>query len=183
MAYSLNHGVDNDGVDNTQRSLLIGLPAIALVLSFGAIKHHANNGNTAQSAKTIPVVSSLSAGGDKPNGDNTNSSPGNIPSSATPASSNILSSTSQRSSTSTGTISGTNSGTTSTGGSGGTTPVGGRGGGPTGGGGGSGVTVPDCSIGQIATVNCRVPACSPAVNLSPGQKAILGLAGTCIVVN
>jgi hypothetical protein len=53
------------------------------------------------------------------------------------------------------------------------------GGGPTGG----TTTIPNCSIGQIATVNCMVPACSPTVTLAPGQKAILGVGGTCVVLN
>jgi hypothetical protein len=175
MAYSLNHGVENEGVDSTQRSLLIGLPAIALVLSFGAIKHHATNGTSAaQNAKTIPIVSSLSAGNDNPSGSSNGSGSGSDASTAALAASNTSSTSSQASSVGTGTSPGSTSGSNST------TPVGGRGGGPIGGG---GVTLPDCSIGQIATVNCRVPACSPEVNLSPGQKAILGVAGTCIVVN
>jgi hypothetical protein len=171
MSYSVNHGVDKEGMDNTQRGLLIGLPAIALALSFGAIKHHPSSGTSGgQNPKLIPVVSSLSTGA--PPGSNTTNS-GNTPAPST----NSPSVANFSSQTSTGSLS---SATPSGGSTGTTTPIGGRGGGPTGGG---GTTLPDCSLDQIATVTCQVPACSPEVTLMPGQKAILGVDGTCVVLN
>src|ERR1700755_2895864 len=92
MAYSINRGLRDESVDNTQRSLLIGLPAIALVLSFGAIKHHANTNVAAQNAKTIPVVSSLSSGENKPGGNNGGGNTSGSSPSTAPASSNVASS-------------------------------------------------------------------------------------------
>jgi hypothetical protein len=177
MAYTINEGYqESRDFDKIQRGLLFGLPALALILSFGALRHHnAVNNPAGQNAKLIPIVSSLSSG-NKPGSDSSgnasspsggNSVPGGS-SSSSPSltTSNVASSPSSTSSP----------------------LVGGMGGGPTGGGtsggtGGSIATIPDCSINQIATVTCRVPACSPEVTLAPGQKTILGIGGTCIVVN
>jgi hypothetical protein len=179
MAYTINRGYSQEhGLDRLQRGLLIGLPAIALILSFGAIRHHSTTSPVGTNAKTIPIVSSLSNSTDKSGSDNkgNNSSGNNTPtasSSANPASSE------------TGQISSLSTSPSSTSGSGFTPIVGGKGGGPTGGTGtsGGGATIPDCSLNQIATVTCQVPACSPAVTLQPGDKAILGVDGTCLIVN
>jgi hypothetical protein len=186
MSYSLNRGVDGDGLDNTQRGLLIGLPAIALILGFGAFHKQSPSGQV--SASTIPVVSSLrTSGGSNGNGSSANNTPTGTGTSATDTSGSATgAATAGSASTGVagGTVSTTSGGTASGG------VVGGRGGGPTTGGGtggttvgGGGTTIPTCSLNQVATVNCMVPACSPAVTLAPGQKAILGVAGTCVVLN
>lgn len=187
MAYTLNRGIDTGGLDRIQRGLLIGLLAIAVILSFGAVLHRGNVNNPAgNSTKVIPIVSTLkvnngSAGSKNSEGSST------PPSSASSGASLQGSSLSPAAGSTSSPIAsgGGSGGTTSSGGtsSGGT--IGGRGGGPIGGSGGStgGVTIPDCSLNQIASVTCRVPACSPAVTLSPGQKAILGVGGACVVLN
>lgn len=174
MSYSLNRGIEDEGLDNTQRGLLIGLPAIALILSFGAVHKH-NINNPVTSPNTIPVVSTLKFGDGSSDNTGSAGNTGSNPQAAASASSaaSAPAYTSPTSAATSPISSGTSSGTTGV--------IGGMGGGPTGGGGG--VSLPDCSIGQIATVNCVVPACSPPVTLAPGQKAILGLDGTCIVVN
>lgn len=166
MAYTINRGYqDNHGFDRIQRGLLIGLPAIALILSFGAIRHH-NPANTSagENAELIPVVSSLSGNSDKDDtgtGDSNSSNTGGSNTSATGG----------------GNVQGANTTVPSGGGTQAPAPV-------TGGmGGGGSTTIPDCSLNQIATVNCMVTSCSPPVTLAPGQKAILGVTGTCIIVN
>jgi hypothetical protein len=179
MAYTINQGLyEEHGLDRLQKGLLIGLPLLVLILSFGAFRHHkAANSPAVQSAKTIPIVSSLSSDTDK-------SGSGNSDSAASPGGGNSESGTGSGQIQAAGAVPG--GGTSS---SAGTPLVGGRGGGPTGGTGGTSgsvggsTTIPDCSLNQIATVNCRVPACSPEVTLAPGQKAILGVAGACVVVN
>lgn len=186
MAYSIEQGYFKPRkLDRTQRGLLIGLPIIALLLAFGALRGSDSNNNSGdQGAKRIPVVSTLSVSSNKPNSGSDNSSSGSA-GSATPQPS--------------GTSSIQGSSPTSPGGAattGGSTVIGGMGGGPTGGTSGGGTTggggatgggttsaLASCSIGQIATVNCQVPACTPTVTLAPGQKAILGVNGTCIVLN
>lgn len=167
MAYTLNSGIEKSGLDNTQRSLMVSLPIIALILSFGAIHKH-NPGNPPPvSTHIIPVVSSLSVAG-------TSGGKGGGPSNPPAAVGSGGTSGAQQSSTSAPTTGGSSLGST-------TGIVGGKGGGPTGSGGG--VAIPDCSINQVATVTCVVPECPPEVTLSPGQKAVLGLNGTCLVVN
>lgn len=177
MSYTLNRGTEGDGLDNTQRGLLIGLPAIALALSFGAIHKNSAHNPAGVSPTTVPVVSTLSFGdGSSDNSSSTNNTGSNPqPAGAASSAAGVPAYTAPISTTvappaSSGSGSGTTGGI-----------IGGRGGGPTGGGGGT--SLPDCSIDQIATVNCVVPACSPAVTLAPGQKAILGLSGACVIVN
>jgi hypothetical protein len=197
MSYTLNRGVDKDGLDNTQRGLLIGLPAIALILGLGAFHSHNPGGHAGASAHTIPVVSALStgakSGGSGPAAGGTN--PGGAGSGAgSNGSAGGTAAAVSGTTTGFGGGTGTTTGTATTSG-----VVGGMGGGPTGGttgggttggtGGGTGgtgggtTTLPDCSLDQIATVTCQVPACSQPVTLQPGQKAILSLDGTCIVLN
>lgn len=215
MAYSLRRGVQNENMDNTQKGLLVGLPAIALALSFGAA-HHGTKSPAAAQAQTIPVVASLKhSGGGGSNSSNTSGSGSKNPGGAAtgaysgpgyttalgPAggsSGGLIGSGGGSSGTSGGTggiVGGMGGGPTgATSGSGGTTTgsgggtTGGTGGGGTtggtgGGGGSTGGALPSCSLGQIATVNCLVTACSPPITLAPGQKAILGLDGTCVVLN
>jgi hypothetical protein len=178
MAYTINQGYQESHVfDKVQRGLLFGLPALALILSFGALRHHSAVNNPAgQNAKLIPIVSSLSNGSKPDSQNNGNSS---SPSGGNSAPGNPS-----------GGVSGLTAGNAASSPTGTSSPlVGGMGGGPTGGGttggtgGGTTVTIPDCSLNQIATITCRVPACSPEVTLAPGQKAILGIGGTCVVVN
>lgn len=186
MAYSIRHGIDKDGMDNTQRGLLIGLPAIALVLSFGAA-HHAGSPKPKQTAKTIPVVSSLQTSGAPDN--NVGGSGSTNASSASSSGSSASGAPVSGGSVSGGSTSGSGSatgGSGGAGGSGGSGSTGGTGGsgGTTGGlGGGGTAPLPDCSIGQVATVNCRVPSCTPTAILAPGQKAILSINGTCVILN
>jgi hypothetical protein len=180
MAYTIDQGYrEPHGLDRVQRGLLIGLPLLALALMFGAFRHHgSSNGTTGANAKLIPIVSTLSDSTDKSSG-SSGSSTGD---SSTAASTGAAGSTGSGSTA----FQSSGSGAVAPSGGGGSSPapvVGGMGGGPTGGSGGGSVVVPNCSIGQIATVNCMVPACTPAVNRAPGQKAILGVGGTCIVVN
>jgi len=173
VAYTLNSGIESNGLDNTQRSLLMGLPIIALVLSFGAIHKHNPGGSPPVSTHTIPVVSSLSMTTPSSGSGGTSSSspPGTAGSGSAPSSNQSPAVVAGGSGSS---LTGSSLGST-----GGT--VGGRGGGPTGGSGGT--SLPDCSVEQIATVTCQVPACSPEVTLAPGQKAVLYLDGTCAVLN
>lgn len=179
MAYTINRGYSQEhGLDRLQRALLIGLPALALILSFGAIKNDSPTNPAGANAKTIPIVSSLSNSTDKSGSENKGNNPSssNTPSVTGPA--NTASSGAVQISSLSTSPSGTSSSSF-------TPIVGGKGGGPTGGTStsGGGATIPNCSLDQIATVTCQVPACSPAITLSPGQKAILGIDGTCIVVN
>lgn len=174
MAYTINQGYQQDRrLDWLQRGLLIGLPILALILSFGAFRHNGSpGGSTSQNPKLIPIISSLSDG--KGSGIKSNSG------SSSPSGGSASTGTTPSSSTLSGPAGNTGGGTIS---NPGTTPiVGGRGGGPTGGSGGI-VSIPDCSLNQLATVTCKVPACSPELTLQPGQKAILGINGTCVVVN
>lgn len=187
MAYTLASGVQPEGVDNVPRSILLGLPLIALLLSFGAI-HHRNSLDAPVSAKEIPIAAKAI----QPGGKNNSSKPG-TPSGGSGGSSGAGLSAADTSLTAAS--GGSNLGATSGGGSTlsstTTAPTGGTGGGTTSGGGSTtggtggsgGTTLPTCSIGQIATVDCVVTACSPPVYLASGQKAILGLDGTCIIVN
>lgn len=187
MAYTINHGYHQERrLDWLQRGLLIGLPVLALILIFGSLRsNNSRGGTTSHNPKLIPIISSLSDG----SGTGTSGTRG-----ANSGSSSLGGSPSAGTNTSSlsGTASNTGGSTVTSSGS--TTPiVGGRGGGPTGGtsgstggstsGSGGTVSIPDCSLDQIATVTCQVPACSPEVTLQPGQKAILGIGGTCIVVN
>lgn len=189
MAYTLSQGVGAEGLDRTQRGLLVGLPALILALTIGALLHHGTpNSPAAGGAKVIPIVSTIKTSSGNPGADSSDASSKGI---AAATSAPVGSSANLNSGSISSSGGSAGGGTTSSGGGSGGV-VGGRGGGPTGGGatgggttGGTGgaVSIPDCSLNQIATVNCRVPACSPEVSLAPGQKAILGLAGTCIVVN
>jgi len=176
MAYTLNQGIDNGGLDRVQRSLLVGLPAIVLILTVGALLHGGGVNNPATGgAIVIPIVSTVKT----PSGSQSGSSPAGGGSSA-----GMAANTSAPAAGSSALAFGSLTPAATSGNSGGV--VGGRGGGPTGGSGsstGGGVSLPDCSINQVAANACQVPACSPEVSLSAGQKAILGLDGTCAVVN
>jgi hypothetical protein len=181
MAYTLNQGYeDSRGLDRIQRGLLIGLPAIALVLTLGAWSHRHSAQNPQAGAKNIPIVSTLGLSADNPGSGGSDAGSSGITSntSAPTGGGADLNSASSGALVSSGSAAPVNPG----GGGSGAPVVGGRGGGPTGGNGGV-VTITDCSLNQIATVNCRVPACSPEVTLAPGQKAILGVTGSCVVLN
>lgn len=83
MAYTLNRGVEADNSENIQRGLLIGLPLIALLLSFSSLRDRSTVGNSsAVEPSVIPVVSSAekTSADDNP-GDTANdsSNPANIP--------------------------------------------------------------------------------------------------------
>lgn len=184
MAYTINQGYREDhGLDRVQRGLLIGLPAIILLLSFGAIRHHNPIGNSgAQSAKLIPIVSSLSNGSTKPGSSDNGGSSGANSSATTSASAGTTGGSAQTS----GSLATTGSGGSTT--SSGSTLVGGRGGGPISGTtGGTGTTTPttfpcvDATTG--VTVTCTYQTCTPPLSLATGQKAYLTTTGTCIVVN
>jgi hypothetical protein len=199
MSYTLASGVQPGGVDNVPRSLLLGLPIIALILSFGAI-HHRNSFEPPVSAKSIPIAAkSIQPGGAKNNTSKPGTPSGGPGGSSSPSlggggGSLTVSSGGSGLGAASGTGSSLGSSTVAptggTGGGGGTATGGGTtsggttsGGGTAGGTGGGGTSLPTCSIGQIATVNCEVPACSPPAFLTAGQKAILGLDGTCLIVN
>src|SRR5689334_18109720 len=117
MAYTINQGYsENHSFDNVQRGLLVGLPALALILSFGAWRHNATVNNPAgENAKVIPIVSSLlnsqSSGNGQSNGSSGQSSSG--------------AGTTASTASSTGSASGTSPTT-----AGSSTSVGGMGGGP-----------------------------------------------------
>lgn len=183
MAYTIDKGFrERHGLDRVQRALLVGLPALILLLVVGALINQGNpaSGPAGQSAKTIPIVSSLSHGNGKPDSGNNS---GNTPSNSSPATGgSTVAASSAPKALSTAAFTGSSSSSAPL--------VGGRGGGPTGGttssGGttsGGGTLLPDCSLDQIATVTCQVPACGPGFTISPGQKAILGATGTCIIIN
>jgi hypothetical protein len=194
MAYTLNQGVEAGGMDRIQRSLLVGLPVLILVLTAGALLHRGNRNGQAAGTKTIPIVSTLKTSSQHSGANSSDASSKGI-AADTAAPSAGSSSLDSGLVSSTGGSGGTSSAGTSSGGTSGV--VGGRGGGPAGGSGGTsggtstggtgtsggGVAIPNCSLNQVATVNCMVPACSPAVSLAPGQKAILGVGNTCIVLN
>jgi hypothetical protein len=181
MAYTLNQGVgsSNSRFDHVQRTLLVGLPALALALLIGAIiSHHASKSPAGAAPQIIPVVSAANTSGfnsSAGNGGNNSSDKG--------ASTNSLSATTSAQIAGGGSALGSSPvspGMTTSGPGGSGSVVGGRGGGS---GGTGGTSIPDCTLDQIATVTCMVPACSPPVTLAPGQKAILGVNGTCVVVN
>lgn len=81
MSYALNRGVKADNSENIQRGLLIGLPLIALVLSFASLRDRGSVGNSAVvEPSVIPVVSAAEkTSTDNPGGTaNGSSDSGNI---------------------------------------------------------------------------------------------------------
>lgn len=59
MSYTLNRGVETDNSNNVQRGLLIGLPILALLLTFGSIRQQTSVGNSVTNEpEVIPLVSS-----------------------------------------------------------------------------------------------------------------------------
>ena len=184
MAYTLSRGVQslNGRSQDAQRRLLVGIPILVLAIILLAIfARHSQKSN--RGAQVIPVVSAITTQNTSGKGGNNKSSPGgNSGSNPTAASSQSAGGTQ---SLGFGSATPISSGSNVSGTGGTTGVIGGMGGGPTGGGGtsGGGTTLPNCSIDQIATVTCLVTQCSPAVTLAPGQKAILGVDGTCVVVN
>jgi hypothetical protein len=181
MAYTLTSGVQPEGIDNVPRSLLLGLPVIALILSFGAIAHRNALESPVASAKAIPIAAKAIQPGGKNNNTGSNSSSPNSNtgasagtaaaggSSATSGSSLAASGGGGSSSLSAAPSSGGSSLTSST------TPTGGMGGGGTtssGGGSTSGGTLP---VSQTVTV--------PPVDLQAGDKTLLSTSGSTIYVN
>jgi hypothetical protein len=159
MAYTLNQGYHAEhNFDRLQRGLLVGLPAIALILSFGAIWHHQTADNPASvNPKTIPIVSTLSNSKDS-SGSNgqSNRSAGESGTSGVSGAAN----TSASSLGSTGTTGGS-SGTTST--------IGGMGGGPATGSGG------------ILPINESLYI--PPLDAQAGGKSLVNTSGTTVNLN
>jgi hypothetical protein len=180
MAYTLTSGVQPEGIDNVPRSLLLGLPVIALILSFGAIAHRNALESPVASAKAIPIAAKAIQPGGKNNNSGSNSSSSNSNTGASagtaaagggPAASgsSLAASGGGSSSLSAAPSSGGGSLTSST------TPTGGMGGGGTtssGGGSTSGGTLP---VSQTVTV--------PPVDLQAGDKTLLSTSGSTIYVN
>jgi hypothetical protein len=180
MAYTLTSGVQPEGIDNVPRSLLLGLPVIALILSFGAIAHRNALESPVASAKAIPIAAKAIQPGGKNNnsGSNSSSSNSNTGASAGTAAAGGSSATSGSSLAASGGGSSSLSAAPSSGGSSltsSTTPTGGMGGGGTtssGGGSTSGGTLP---VSQTVTV--------PPVDLQAGDKTLLSTSGSTIYVN
>lgn len=75
MSYTLNRGVEADNSKNIQRGLLIGLPLIALLLSFGSLRDRTSVGNSAAvEPSVIPVVSAAEKTSDDNPGGSANGS-------------------------------------------------------------------------------------------------------------
>jgi hypothetical protein len=187
MKYTLRSGVEHQFLENLGDSLKIGLPLLAILLVTAYGISHAGKEHKAQKPQTLGIYTiktpNGTSGSTNPSGSSSAAS-SNAPQAASSSTPTLASSTGS-SSSSTGLAA--QSPASVVGGATGTVqnpapPVGGMGGGPVGGGGG-GTSIPNCSLGQIATFTCRVPACSPEVTLNPGQKAILGVTGTCVVIN
>jgi hypothetical protein len=162
MAYTLSQGVDTQGLDSVQRGLLVGLPALVLILTIGTLLHRNPNNSASGNAKVIPIVSTLqsASGNSSANGSSASSSGIAADTSAPAAGSASLgfgSSVSGGSPSSTG-------GSSSSGG-----VVGGRGGGPLG---GSGGVLP---INQTVSV--------PPLNVQAGGKSVVNTSGTTVTVN
>jgi hypothetical protein len=179
MAYTLTSGVQPEGIDNVPRSLLLGLPVIALILSFGAIAHRNALESPVASAKAIPIAAKAIQPGGKNNntGSNSSSPNSNTGASAGTAAAGGSSATSGSSLAASGGGSSSLSAAPSSGGSSltsSTTPTGGMGGGTTSSGGGStsGGTLP---VNQTVTV--------PSVDLQAGDKTLLSTSSSTIYVN
>lgn len=182
MTYRLNQGVSGDN-ETVQRGLLIGLPAIAILLSFGAIAHHQPSDNPVAGPKVIPVVSALSHSADKSSGTNNGSA----------ATKNKGSGANGTSSTGSGVPGGNTtsysiSSAPTSSGSGITTIVGGRGGGPspsgtstTSGGSDSGSTSSTGSGGSTLPLNTTLTI--PPVSAGVGDKSLVDTSGTTITIN
>jgi hypothetical protein len=157
MAYTINQGLQDDrSLDRLQRGLLVGLPALALILGFGAIRQHQSVNNPAgQNAKLIPIVSSLSNSKDNSSNDQSNNSSTGSGSTNDSAASNTSSSALGSSGTSTG--------------SGSSTVIGGMGGGPVGGSGG------------VLPLNESLYI--PPVDVQAGGKSVVNTSGTTVNVN
>jgi hypothetical protein len=179
MAYTLTSGVQPEGIDNVPRSLLLGLPVIALILSFGAIAHRNALESPVASAKAIPIAAKAIQPGGKNNnsGSNSSSSNSNTGASAGTAAAGGSSAAAGSSLAASGGGSSSLSAAPSSGGSSltsSTTPTGGMGGGGTTSSGGStsGGTLP---VSQTVTV--------PPVDLQAGDKTLLSTSGSTIYVN
>jgi hypothetical protein len=158
MAYTINQGFQDDrSLDRLQRGLLVGLPALALILGLGAIRQHQSVNNPAgENAKLIPIVSSLSNGKDNSSNDQSNNSSTGFGSTNDSAASNTSLSALGSSGTSTG------SGSSST-------VIGGMGGGPVGGSGG------------VLPLNESLYI--PPVDVQTGGKSVVNTSGTTVNVN
>jgi hypothetical protein len=159
MAYTLYQGVGTDNMDRVQRGLLVGLPAIAIILSLGALFHHRQSNNPAgDGAQIIPIVSSLSSSGSPAHASEGDGSPA-ANTSAPTASAIDLNSGSPTSSAITSLSGPTSSGL-----------AGGRGGGPIGG-----------SSGGILPINQTVIV--PPIDVQDGGKSLVNTTGTTLNLN
>jgi hypothetical protein len=168
MAYTLNRGWQTEGFDRTQLGLLIGLPVLALLISFGAWRHNPGSSST-DNAKVIPLVSEIkSAAATSTDG----SADGSGSSNQNSADSNSLTLGIAPGSTSMSVYPGVTSGSSSSQGTvQGTT--GGRGGGP------SVSSTP--SSGGLLPLNNNVVV--PPVNIQAGGKPVVSGSGTTLYVN
>jgi len=173
MYYTLNHGMELDAMDKTQRGLLMGLPVMVTALAIGAFVGISGHAPTTNSPKVIPIVSTLEApgkGGSKPSSkptskDSSSKSPTTAPSQVSPMANGSLAPQSGAALLSTSgaaTAPIIESATATTG----TPTTGGSGGGPTGG------TLP---LNYTLTV--------PPTSVQVGDKPLVSSDGTSLKLN
>lgn len=172
MAYRLNQGIGNES-ETVQRGLLIGLPVVAILLSFGAIARH-HSPSAAANPQVIPVISSLRHN-DKSGGTSGSSAPS--PSTAASGANGPAAGSSGTTNDSSGQSASSGTGTTSI--------IGGRGGGPTGGTSSSGGTG---SSGTSAsdtggTLPLDTTLTIPPVSAGTGDKSLIDTSGTSVHIN
>jgi len=177
MRYTFKSGVERRFSEKLKTSFRFILPLLAIFVLVVLLGISSNSPTPKKKPLTLGIYTIKSDDGGSASGNNSNS--GNSSSQDTSTSHPAAMSTSlpdtsglasSGSNLPSGGLGGVPSSPPSTGS---TPPAGGLGGG----------TVPTCSLNQIATYTCLVTQCTPNVTLNSGQKAILGLDGTCVVIN